>query len=235
MYNESKEKEKKSMKYKVAPDMKRKLERDFANLDNPNFAYATRPVKAEVHWTPEEDALVMEYVNKRKTVLETQQAIAEQCFKVRTIPALYSRANKLRNGSKNYIDVNDVKESYNENDMVCINRRYYNTSVINYIVSTYSTFRGDDTLFINYVNSVLGVNITAIDFTNIMNAYNLVKDPAYAPYIQQKIDFNPQEQYEQMPPVEQEQTELEKPVEQPKKKSLFKRIINAIGRELADI
>lgn len=214
------------MSYKVEPEMKRKLERDFAHIDNPSFMYATKPVKSEVHWTPEEDSIVMEYVNKKKSITEVQQAIAEKYCKLRSTPALYSRANKLRNGSKTYVGIEDVKESFNENDMVCINRRYYNASVINYITSTYSTFKEDDTLFINYVNSVLGVTISSVDLANILNAYKLTKDPACAPYVQQKIDFNVQKQAGDTEP---------ECVEQYKKKSLFKRIINAIGRELANI
>ena len=214
------------MSYKVEPEMKRKLERDFAHIDNPSFMYATKPVKSEVHWTPEEDSIVMEYVNKKKSITEVQQAIAEQCCKLRSMPALYSRANRLRNNSKTYVGIEDVKESFNENDMVCINRRYYNASIINYITSTYSTFKGDDTLFISYVNSVLGVTISSVDFANILNAYKLTKDPTCAPYIQQKIDFNIQKQ------INDTESEC---VKQTKKKSLFKRILNAIGRELADI
>ena len=55
------------MSYKVEPEMKRKLERDFAHIDNPSFMCAAKPVKSEVHWTPEEDSIVMEYVNKKKS------------------------------------------------------------------------------------------------------------------------------------------------------------------------
>ena len=63
------------MSYKVEPEMKRKLERDFAHIDNPSFMYAAKPVKSEVHWTPEEDNIVMEYVNKKKSAGKVDQVV----------------------------------------------------------------------------------------------------------------------------------------------------------------